>query len=221
MSVYIYGCRLVRSLYDREINLAHEPDALAKAAELPMFLSAMEGGRSCPRPPLDKLLETVMDQTADASSWNAVLWMVNAEHEADLRQFDRVRAFAAARRVTVFAIKYLQDASHVPASLHSGSDTVNRLVSAIGGTTLHAEFGELGSVSATVIADIRQRYIVSFPRPGNGRAGAHWIEISSTAKGVKILSAAASAPLVEARCGSGRDSWLCSQRRPQYGNQRP
>jgi hypothetical protein len=80
----------------------------------------MEGGRSCPRPPLDKLLETVMNQTADAGSWNVILWIVNAEHKADWKQFERVRAFAAAQRVTVFAIKYLET-DHFPASVYSVS----------------------------------------------------------------------------------------------------
>jgi hypothetical protein len=180
----------------------------------------MEGGRSCPRPPLDKLLETVMNQTADAGSWNVILCIVNAEHKADLRQFERVRRFAAAQRVTVFAIKYLET-DHFPASVYSGWEAVNRLVAAVGGKTLHSSFGELGDVTQTVIADVRQRYIVSFPRPGNESQGAHWLQITSTAKGVKVLSSAASAPLVEMRCGSGKDMWLCSQQRPQYGNQKP
>ena len=72
-----------------------------------------------------------------------------------------------------------------------------------------------------MIADVRQRYIVGFPRPGNGSKGARWLQITSTAKIVKVLSSAASAPLVEMRCGSGKDMWLCFQQRPQYGNQKP
>src|SRR5271155_3486100 len=119
-----------------------------QAVAVPMFLSAMEGGRSCPRPPLDKLLETVMNQTADAGSWNVILWLVNAEHKADLKQFERVRRFAAAQRVTVFAVKYLET-DHFPASVYSGSEAVNRLVAAVGGTTLHSSFGELGDVTQT------------------------------------------------------------------------
>ena len=220
VSFYIYGCQLVRSLKKEPAGSKDQRDKLLRAVALPGFQSAMEGGRSCPRPPLDKLLETVMNQTADATSWNVILWIVNAEYKADLKQFERVRAFAAAQRVTVFAIKYLAT-DRFPASVYSGSEAVNHLVAAVGGMTLHAAFGELGEVTATMIADVRQRYIVSFPLPGNGSKGAHWLQITSTAKGVKIISSTASAPLMEARCGSGKDMWLCSQERPQYGNQKP
>jgi hypothetical protein len=220
VSFYIYGCRLVRSLKQERASPNDPRDKLVRAVAVPMFQSAMERGRSCPRPPLDKLLETVMNQTADAGSWNVILWIVDAEHKADLKQFERVRAFAAALRVTVFAIKYLET-DHFPGSVYSGSEAVNRLVAAVGGKTLHAAFGELGEVTQTMIADVRQRYIVSFPRPGNESKGAHWLQITSTARGVKVVSSAASAPLVEMRCGSGKDMWLCSQQRPQYGNQKP
>jgi hypothetical protein len=220
VSFYIHGCRLIRSLKEEPTASKDQRDKLPRAAALPFFQSAMEGGRSCPRPPLDKLLETVMYQSADAGSWNVILWIVNADHKADWKQFERVRAFAAAQRVTVFAIKYLET-DHFLASVYSGSEAVNRLVAAVGGTTLHAAFGELGEVTQTMIADVRQRYIVSFPRPGNGSTGAHWLQITSTAKNVSVLSSAASAPLVEARCGSGKDKWHCSQQRPQFGNQKP
>lgn len=220
VSFYIYGCRLVRTLKEEQLSPNDQRDKLVRAVALPAFQSAMEGGQSCPRPPLDKLLETVMNQTADAGSWNVILWVVNAEHKADLKQFDRVRAFAAAERVTVFAIKYLPT-DRFPASVYSGSEAVNRLVSAVGGITLHSAFGELGEVTETMIQHVRQRYIVSFPRPGNGTKGAHWFQITSTAKGVKVLASAASAPLLEAGCTSGKEKWLCSQQRPQYGNQAP
>jgi hypothetical protein len=146
-----------------------------------------------------------MNQTADAASWNVILWVVNAEHKADLKQIERVRAFAAAQRVTIFAIKYLE-AGRFPASVYSGSEAVNRLVSAVGGITLHSAFGELGEVTGTMIEDVRQRYIVSFPRPGNGSKGVHWLQITSTAKGVRVLSSAASAPLLETGCTNGRTS---------------
>jgi hypothetical protein len=161
----------------------------------------MEGGRSCPRPPLDKLLEAVMDQTADAGSWNVILLLVNAEHKADLKQFERVRAFAAAKRVTVLAIKYLAT-DRFPLSVYSESEGVNRLVASVGGITLHSALGE---VTETMIEDVRQRYIVSFPRPGNGSKGAHWLQITSTARGVRVLSSAASTPLLETGCTSGKD----------------
>jgi hypothetical protein len=220
LSFYIYGCRLVRTLKEEHVSPRDQRDKLVRAVALPAFQSAMGGGRSCPRPPLDKLLETVMNQTADAGSWNVILWVVNAEHKADLKQFDRVRAFAAAQRTTVFAIKYLAT-GRFPASVYSGSEAVNRLVSAVGGTTLHSAFGELGQVTETMIEDVRQRYIVSFPRPGNGTQGVHWLQITSTAKGVRVVSSAASAPLLETECASGKDKWLCSQQRPQYGNRAP
>jgi len=220
VSFYIYGCRLVRSLKQEPASPGDQRDKLVRAVALPGFQSAMEGGRSCPRPPLDKLLETVMNQTAEATRWNVILWIVNAERKADLKQFETVRAFAAAQRVTVFAIKYIQT-GRFPASVYSSSEAVNRLVAAVGGIALHSAFGELGEVTETMIEDVRQRYIVSFPRPGNGSTGAHWLQITSTAKGVRVISSAASAPLVETRCGSGKDMWLCSQQRPQYGNQKP
>jgi len=220
VSFYIYGCRLVRTLKEEHVSPEDQRDKLVRAVALPAFQSAMEGGRACARPPLDKLLETVMNQTADAGGWNVILWVVNAGHKADLKQFERVRAFAAAQRVTVFAIKYLAT-GRFPASVYSGSEVVNRLVSAVGGITLHSAFGELGEVTETMIQDVRQRYIVSFPRPGNGSKGTHWLEVTSTAKGVRVLSSAASAPLLETGCASGKDRWLCSQQRPQYGNQVP
>jgi hypothetical protein len=220
VSFYIYGCRLVRSLKQEQVSAEDPREKLMQAVALPMFQSAMEGGRSCPRPPLDKLLETVMSQTADAKSWNVMLWVVNAEHKADLKQFERVRAFAAAQRVTIFAIKYVA-AGRFPASVYSDFEAVNRLVAAVGGISLHSAFRELGEVTQTMIGDVRERYIISFPRPGNGSTGAHWLQVTSTARGVKVLSSAASAPLVETQCGSGKDRWLCSQQRPQYGSQKP
>ena len=92
----------------------------------------------------------------------------------------------------------------------------------LGGISVLSSFDDPGGVTETLLRIIRQRYILSFPRPGNGSAGAHWLEINTNAKGVIVRSFAASAPLLDnTRCTGLDGSWLCPAQRPQYGTEKP
>jgi hypothetical protein len=217
LSVDAYGCRLVRSLRDERVDFQLRRDEIARAMALPTFRAAMDGGRSCLRPAVDEMLEAAIDQMAGTASWKVILLIVNGEYKADAKSLQKVQTLAAAKGVTLFAIKYLHEGIF-PAAVNSDTEGVNLLVSSLGGIMLPSSFDDLGAVTETIINDIRQRYILSFPRPGNGSAGAHRLEITSTAKGVRVLSSAAAAPLFDStRCVSEPDSWFCSEQRPRYG----
>jgi hypothetical protein len=221
LSVDVYGCRLVRSLHDGPVNLTVRRDDIARALALPTFRAATGEGRSCSRPTVDKMLETAIDQMAGTTGWRVILLIVNGEHDADPKSLERVQTLAAAKGVTLFAIKYLHN-GRFPAAMYSDTEGINLLVSSLGGIMLPSSFDDLGSVIETIINDTRQRYILSFPRPGNGSAGAHRLEITATTKGVRVLSSAAAAPLFDrTRCVSQPDSWFCSEQRPQYGTDNP
>jgi hypothetical protein len=221
LSVDVYGCRFIRSLQDVSVDLALRRDEITRAMAPPTFQTAMEGGRSCPRPPVDESLQAAIDQMAGTASWKLILLIVNGEYKADAKSLQKVQTLAAAKGVTLFAIKYLHEGSF-PAAVNSDSEGINLLVSSLGGIMLPSSFEDLGPVMETIINDIRQRYILSFPRPGNGTAGTHRLEITSTVKGVRVLSSAAAAPLFDStRCVSEPDSWFCSEQRPQYGTDNP
>jgi hypothetical protein len=61
LSLSVYGCRLVQSLHDEPVDLIHRRNEILRATSLPTFQAAMEGGRSCPRLPADKLMNAAID----------------------------------------------------------------------------------------------------------------------------------------------------------------
>ena len=161
------------------------------------------------------------DDVAKTPGWKVILLIVNGEQKADPKPLEGVQRVAAAEGVTLFAIKYLHN-GRFPASVYSDSEGINLLVSSLGGVMLPSSFDDLGAVAETIIDDIRRRYILSFPRPGNGSPGAHRLEIDSTAKGVRVLSSAAAAPVLDrTQCANDPDNWFCSEQRPRYGADNP
>ena len=221
LSLSIYGCRFIRSLHDMPADLTLRRDQLVQAISPTTFQAAMKEGESCSRPPVNQVLEAAIDQLANTTNWKVLLLIVNGEHKTDPDSLRRVQALAAAEGVTLFAVKYLRNASF-SASVYSDTEGINVLVSSLGGITVHSSFDELGAVTETIIKDTRQRYILSFPGPRNGSAGAHRLEIKTTAKGVKVWASAASAPLLDStHCTDSTGMWLCSEQRPKYGTDNP
>jgi hypothetical protein len=221
LSFYVLGCRLVRSLDNAPADLNQRRDSIVHAASFSNFQTALEGGKACQRPPMEKVLEAVIYQIAKNAEWKVLLLIVNGERPTDMKSLRRVQAIAATQGVTLFAIKYLKQGSF-PASVYSATEGLNVLVSSLGGISVHSSFDDLGDVTETIITIIRQRYILSFPRPGNGSAGAHRLEINTNAKGVIVRSSAASAPLLDTTHCTGADgTWLCPEQRPQYGTSKP
>jgi hypothetical protein len=221
ISIYVSGCRLVRSLNNASADLTLSRDSIVNAASYSTFQATLEGGKDCSRLPMEAALEAAIYQIANTAKWKVLLVVMNGERPMDISSLRRVQAIAATQGVTLFAIKYLQQGSF-PASVYSEKEGLNVLVSSLGGISVPSSFEDLGAVTETVIRDIRQRYIVSFPRPGNGSAGAHRLDIKTNAKGVIVRSSAASAPLLDsAACTGISGSSSCPEQRPQYGTSKP
>jgi hypothetical protein len=219
LSIYVFGCRLIRTLYDSPADLTLSHDPIVNATSLSTFQDAMEGGRACHQPAIDDVLEAAISQIARTSGWKVVLMIVNGERTVDADALRRVQTNAAAAGVTLFAVKYVNGGSF-PASIYSETEGLNLLSASLGGVNVPSSFDDLGDVTKALIENIRRRYILSFPRPANGDAGAHSLEVSTNVKGVTVRSSAASAPLLDdASCTSGEGP--CPDHRPQYGTQRP
>jgi len=221
LSIYISACHLVRSLNSAPGDLTQWRDLIVKAASFSNFQTALEGGKACSRPSIEAVLEAGIYQIANTAQWNVLLLIVSGERSADLNLLRRVQAIAAMKGVTLFAIKYLQRGSF-PVAVYSEKEGLNVFVSSLGGISVPSSFEDLGEVTETIIRDIRQRYILSFPRPGNGSAGAHRLEIKTNSRGVIVRSSAASAPILDSTpCTGITGSSLCSEQRPQYGTSKP
>ena len=221
LSIYVSGCRLVRSLHEQPADLPLRRAQFVDAFSFANFDAAMQADNKCHPLATNKVIDVAINQMENTTQWKIVLLIANGEHGADYQAMQRVQDLAAAQGVTIFAVKYLRDGHFTPLA-NVGNDGLNRLVSSLGGVTVESSFAGLGTATATVIGLLRQRYILSFPPPASRSAGAHWLQITSRVKGIQVLSSAASAPLIDsAHCGPGNDTWLCTQRRPQYGAENP
>ena len=225
LSVHIYGCQLLRSLHDGPADLTNRRADVVQSVSPPAFRAALQGGRACSRPATADVLNAAIDEIARAPGWRVVVLLLNGErkfilrgkHKMDLGALQGVQAFAAAEGVTLFAIKYLSEGSF-PASVYSETEPINMLAGSLGGLTLASSFADLGPVTETILEQVRQRYVLSFPRPSNGSAGVHRLAITSTIKNVQILSSATSAaPFDSSFCTGLGNAWLCPQDRPRYG----
>ena len=221
LSFYIYGCHLIQSLDNAPADLNEYRRPIVNAASLSDFQRATEGGKACQKPPLEDVLSLVTDRIAKEAEWKVLLLIMNGDRYADSDSLRKVQSIAAAESVSVFAVKYV-DRNDFPSSVYSATEGINVLVSSLGGVSIHSSLDDLGEVSQNLIKLFRQRYILSFPRPGNGSVGAHRLEVSTNMKGIIIRSSAASAPVLDtSHCKEADGKWVCSQQRPEYGNQRP
>jgi hypothetical protein len=221
LSIYVFGCRLIRALNDSPADLTLSRNPIVNATSLSTFQAAIEGGRACHQPAIDDVLEAAISQIAQTSGWKVVLIIVNGERTVDTDALQKVQITAAAAGVTLFVVKYVNGAS-LPASIYSKTEGFNLLSASLGGVSVPSSFGDLGEVTEALIEDIRRRYILSFPRPGNGIAGVHSLEVSTNVRGLTVRSSAASAPLLDdASCTSDEGLRLCSDHRPQYGTRKP
>jgi hypothetical protein len=221
LSIYVSGCHLLRSLDHAPADLNRWRDAFVQAVSFSTFNAALAGGKNCKRPMVDEVLEAAISQIATGSKWKVLLIIVNGERPADINSLRRVQPIAAAQGVTLFAIKYLQRGSS-SSSVFSPTEGLNVLVSSLGGISVYSTFKDMGDITESIIRDIRERYILSFPRPANGSAGAHRIEIKTNVKGLIVRSSAVSAPVLDGPpCMGNAISSLCDHQRPQYGIDKP
>lgn len=217
LSIFLYGCRLTEPFQNQSVDLNRQRDAITRALSLSSLQNPGAGERSCPRLAFDQVLEPVINRFASTTGWKVIILLQDAEHKADKNSLGRVQALAAAQGVTLFAIKYLEQ-DIFPASVYSENEGLNLLVSSLGGTSLHSSFQDLGEVMDATIGRIRKRYILSFPRSGNGTPGRHLLEVTTKARGVHIISSAVAAPPFDVvSCKTSPDLWFCSEQRPQYG----
>ncbi len=217
LSFYVAGCRLMRSLDHAPADLALKRDFLVQAASSPLFQEALGGGPACTRPPIDYILQAVMDQSGTAYPWRVVLLLISGEKVFSIGSLERLRTVAAVRGVSLFAVKYFRQ-DGFPASASSNKEDLNRLVGSLGGLSVPSSYADLGIVTAAILRDIRERYILSFPRPDGGDAGRHLLEVKTTVRGVKLRASAASAPVVDSTpCADTSGSWVCPTQRPRYG----
>lgn len=181
----------------------------------PIFEKALGGSEGCRQLPVFDLLRAAMGSSAEASEWKVILLILNAERTLEPDAIPKLQVTAAARGITLFAVKYVRQGSF-PKETYADIEGLNLLVSSLGGVTIASSFEDLGEVTELIIRSLRQRYILSFPRPGNGSAGSHRLDITTKIKGVKLRSSAASAALLDNADGS---SGL--RQRPRYGTSKP
>ncbi len=210
VSLYAAGCRLMRSLDRVPAGFARRSGLLARAASPSVFQAALEKAPSCPRPPLDHVLQAVMQANPTSHAWKAVLLLVDGEQNFSPAALEELRAIAASRGVALFAIRYSRDGSF-PGSAVPDQAGLDALVSSLGGVSLPSSYADLGGVMETMVRALRQRYILSFPRPEGGTAGSHLLEVRTKVSGVRVRAAAASAPLV-----NESDAGLHTGQRPRY-----
>ncbi len=221
LSLYITGCHLIHALDESSLVLRNAPDAIIHATSVITLQSAVKGGDSCRPPAMEEVLTAVMAKMKETTKWKVLLLVVNATRQLDTNIMQHIEIVAAAYRVSLFVVRYVDD-SFVSKNAYSDNEGFNVLSASLGGISLVASKSDLATVTDLIFKDVRKRYIISFPRPVNGTAGTHSLQVTSTVRGVKVVSSAASAPpLSQETCDSDQTSSSCMSTRPRMRTKVP
>ena len=220
LSFYVSGCRIMRFLEQIPAVFGSGRDVFVQAASFSTFQKVIDATGTCRPTSEEALLRAVMQQSVEASRWKVILLILNGERTLDSAKIASLQSTAAVRGIALFAVKYVRQGSF-PKAAYNDKEGLTLLVSSLGGISVVSSFADLGGVIETLIRDIRQRYILSFQRPGNGQPGPHRMEITAAVRGIQVRASAASAMPIDESAYKDGSPGPGSQQRPMYGTSRP
>jgi hypothetical protein len=148
-------------------------------------------------------LAYLVQQTSRMPGRRVILAVTDGTDKGSVHPWNEVRAFAQAKGVTVFGVKYLPRPSDVghPVAFHwSDEDPFLSVCELSGGAILVANRRSLDTIFKLFTKIVRERYIVEFPRPGNSTHGQHILEVRiDNARGYFIRPAGIAVPLPDAK----------------------
>jgi hypothetical protein len=189
VSVYSVDCKLIRS------GMFLPPDRLASAVEHGLDAPALhEGGkrRSCAQSlHLWDSIGTVLKSLGDLPGRRVLLIVSNGDDHKSSTKWNELREYADLKSITIFGLRDLMrvQASRgfsinpvVGAGVYSasaaGEDPYLQLCELTGGVALAVPKTELPESLQRILAMVRGRYILEFPRPDDNTPGSHNVEVT-------------------------------------------
>ena len=142
-SVYLSGCRLVRTMNYGQIHSSTNRDPWMEAFSTSSFQAASQGDSTCHPPAVDQAIGAGIAQLALTFGWRVLLVLVNENQKIAIHALDDLRAKAAAGGVTLFVIRY-PDRASFPKATDAETDGFHLLSSSLGGISVFSSFEDLG-----------------------------------------------------------------------------
>ncbi len=212
VSVFSLDCRLIRT----GLNLPADPATLQSAVERGLSEPTLHGSKT--HGACGRSLKT-WDAAARVTQWvgdlpgRRILLLVSTGHDhKSLYNTSTLRHLAVDKSVSIFAIRdllrfrgdfginrILPNARPVyPALADPSEDQFTELCESTGGLILTLDKGYLQLGLEQLIAILRDRYILEFPRPNTHVGGEHRIDVRISGRNTFIVTTGVSVPLPDA-----------------------
>lgn len=178
ISIYVLNCHLIRST----IAGAPTPDLLRRSVE-GAFASPDLNKSDNPRTSCGKTvhlwnaLATVVSDLGDSRSRRVVLAVTDGRDDGGAVTWNILRRFAVEKGVAIFGMNDNGD-NLVNSWMRDHVDPLSSLCRATGGIVLHAQNSDLPKKLTQLIALLRGRYVVEFPKPQQLPNGENGLVIS-------------------------------------------
>jgi hypothetical protein len=197
VSIYAFGCSMVRSLDD----VPAEPGALKRGVDAALHSPSIrpEGGhgRGCGR--AVHLWDSVAFVTHALSSVpgrRVILVVSDGVDKGSKNKWNEVKTYAQSSGVTIFGLTYVPEEPGLLHSLNVDYESpFNSVCELSGGMLLTASGRTVGKELRRFTTLVRERYIVEFPRPVQSVGGPHGLVISTDQADAFVRASGISVPL--------------------------
>jgi len=211
VSVYALDCSLRRSLYDAPADSVSLKRAVGAALDPWMLRKRTKQTEGCEnRGHLWDGLGAVALALSELPGRRVILVVTDGRDTGSRISWDRVRDFAQATGIAIFALNFAPASSTGMGNYRSGrggylpggggsSGVENPLTSVCqlsGGLVMRMNYAAaLPTTLERFVRMLRERYIVEFPRPSNSTAGHHGMEVKIDKGAYFIRPSGVSVPL--------------------------
>lgn len=204
VSTYGFDCEMVRTLK----GVPASADALEKGVDA-LLLPTKANTDAAPAPhcPSSKRLwdsiAGAVREMANISGYRVLLVVTDGEDFGSKNRWSEVQHFALENAVTVFAIRPMRTMTiESPSANRGGSpriamreDPLEILCSTTGGLTFQDKPAAVANEMPHLLELIRNRYVLSFPRPSNQTRGTHAMEVKIAQRNAIVHPAGVGVPL--------------------------
>jgi len=226
ISIYAIGCTLVATARDIPANTATLKSAVISALQTPELYG--ERGKGCPGAlRLRDSLVWIADTLAGSTSRRVVLAITNGNNDKSIKSWDDTKFSLAASGVALFTVRSNSNPSLSTSQLlstgarTSDEELLRQLCERTGGILLTSSAQDLQSTLTNVIALLRGRYIIEFPRPDDSRPGSHSVDITVPGTHDFIAHTGATVPLPDPSTLTGPNTVPTAKSPATYGNHHP
>lgn len=183
ISIFALNCSLVRSTFDVPFTMQALDTGLHDALTSPLLQQRPTQGHGCLAARLWDALAGVVKQISQVPGRRVLMLVTDGADHYSSNSWKNLQIYSGNFNVTLIGVQPIEPLLLLSAHL-SGmearketEDIFQFLCFGTGGTTLAVDKGNLPSQLARAINLLRQRYILEFPRPLNGTAGLHVIDV--------------------------------------------